>query len=276
MGLFFYCKNDTIDYMIINFLMYFFVAIFGLCIGSFLNCFIYRLEKEESMMGRSHCPHCQKVLSWFDLVPVLSYLWLGGKCRQCHKKISVQYPLVELFTASLFLLVFHFQIFSFSSPISYAWLSFFWYTVTGALIIIFVYDLKFFLIPDKVLFPAIALTAVYHFSLTYFLAAILASGFFLLLFLISKGTWMGFGDVKLAILLGLLLGFPHILVGLFLAFLFGAVVGITLMYAPLSRVHKIELKSQLPFAPFLIAGTWVALFWSDQLISWYLTFFSLA
>jgi prepilin signal peptidase PulO-like enzyme (type II secretory pathway) len=259
----------------ITFILYLFIFIFGLCIGSFLNCLIYRLEKEQSMMGRSYCPHCQHTLSWFDLVPVLSYLWLGGKCRSCHKKISIQYPLVELLTGFIFLLVFHFQIASFDSYVSYSLLSFFWYYIASSLLVIFVYDLKFFLIPDKVLFPAILVAVLYHFGLTYFLAAALASGFFLALFLVSKGTWMGFGDVKLAILLGLLLGFPNILVGLFLAFFFGAVVGVTLMYAPLPKAHKIGLKSQLPFAPFLIAGTFVALFWGTTLIDFYTSFFSL-
>jgi leader peptidase (prepilin peptidase) / N-methyltransferase len=101
--------------------------------------------------------------------------------------------------------------------------------------------------------------------LNYILAVLIASGFFLLIYLISKGRWMGFGDVKLAILLGLLLGFPNILAGLFLSFFFGAIIGVTLMF-----LQKKEIKSEIPFAPFLIGGTCIAMLWGQQLINWYL------
>lgn len=247
-------------------LLYFFIFIFGAIIGSFLNCLIYRLEKDQSMWGRSYCPHCRHTLAWFDLIPVVSFIWLLGKCRYCHQKISFQYPLVEIITGALFLFIFHqWQGFEWAQIL---WL---WY-LTASLLVIFVYDLKFFLIPDKVLFPAILVALLYHMSFGYILAAMLASGFFLALFLVSKGNWMGFGDVKLAILLGLLLGWPNILVGMFLSFLFGAIIGIILMILP---KPKITLKSQLPFAPFLITGTFVALFWSSQLIEFYQSFFLL-
>ena len=242
-----------------------FVFIFGLCIGSFLNCFIYRLEQKKSLSGRSFCPHCKHTLSWLDLIPVFSFLFLGGKCRYCKKKISWQYPLVEIATGIIFLLIFKFLNF-------YNFLNlFFLFYVAAVLIIIFIYDLKHYLIPDKVLFPAIIIALVYrifgNFSLleNYLLAALIASGFFLFFFLVSKGRWMGFGDVKLAVLLGLLLGFPNILAGLFLAFFFGAIIGLILMV-----LKKKGLKSEIPFGPFLIAGTFIALFWGSEIIQLWL------
>lgn len=249
-----------------------FVFILGLSIGSFLNCVIYRLEKEESFVkGRSYCPHCKHQLIWLDLIPVASFLLLQGKCKYCHGKISIQYPLIEILTGLIFLLVFNLQpsIFNIAGMINLVFLLY----IASALIIIFVYDLKYYLIPDNVLFPAIIVTFLYrlfYISLiwNYLLAIIIAFGFFLFIFLISKGKWMGFGDVKLAILLGLLLGFPNILVGLFLSFFLGAIIGISLII-----LNKKGLKSEMPFAPFLIMGTFVAMFFSQQIIQWYLQFF---
>lgn len=243
------------------------IFLFGLCIGSFLNVVIMRLETGENpAKGRSHCPNCQHGLAWYDLVPVLSFLWLRGTCRYCRAHISIQYPLVELATAVLFLLIFTMN--------AFIWQTIFLWVVASCLIVIFVYDLKFYLIPDVVLFPAIGIAFVYrlveNFSAApnYLLAAGLAAGFFLAIYLISKGAWMGFGDVKLALLLGLLLGFPHILLALFLAFLLGAIIGVAGM-----AVKNLGLKSEIPFAPFLILGTGIAFFWGSRLINWYMGFF---
>ena len=260
--------------MFIDFLPEIFIFTFGLCIGSFLNVVICRIEKEEGFVkGRSYCPHCKHTLSWADLVPVFSFIFLGGKCRYCHKKISVQYPLVEMLTGLVFLLIFNLSYpgvlftdaFSILSGLNLLFLLY----VFSSLIIIFIYDLKYFLIPDQVLFPAIIVAFLYRLLQTgtiwnFVFAVLLASGFFLSIFLISKGKWMGFGDVKLAILLGLLLGFPNILTGLFLSFAFGAIIGIILIL-----LSKNGLKSEVPFAPFLIAGTFAAMFFGDIIIQWY-------
>ena len=132
------------------------------------------------------------------------------------------------------------------------------------------YDFKHYLIPDKILFPAIIVSLFYQFFfsehfLNHILAAIIASGFFFVIFLISKGKWMGFGDVKLAILMGLLLGVRPVLAALFVAFFLGSVISIFLMVS-----HKKGLKSEIPFGPFLIAGTFIALFWGSNIINWYL------
>ena len=139
--------------MIITFLIYFFIFLFGLTIGSFLNCVIYRLEKSESFLkGRSYCPNCKHILGWQDLIPVFSFLILKGKCRYCQQKISWQYPLVELFTGLIFLFVF------------YILHSTFYILISCFLIVIFVYDLKYSLIPDKIIYPAIILSLIFNFQ----------------------------------------------------------------------------------------------------------------
>lgn len=266
------------------FLFYFFAFIFGLIVGSFLNCIIYRLQTGENFLkGRSFCPHCKHTLNWQDLIPLLSLLILKGKCRYCQKPISWQYPLVELATGFLFLLIYQFD--RGSSSIIFNWV------VSSFLIIIFVYDLKHYIIPDKVIYPAIAV-AFFHqlFKILNFefisdlgfrildfkmlanplLSAILAAAFFLLIVLVSRGTWMGMGDVKLAFFMGLFLGFPNILVALFSAFFIGAIIGLILI-----GLGKKTLKSEIPFGPFLVSGTFLAMFFGERLVDFYLNLFLL-
>ena len=255
-------------------LLYFSTFILGLIIGSFLNCVIYRLEKEESLWGRSYCPNCKHNLAWYDLVPIFSFIFLGGKCRYCKFKISFNYPLIELITAIVFLLISMFYLIQPVLSLHYLASVIFYFYIASTLIVIFAFDLKHYIIPDKVLFPAILLTIIYQLAVNYqflifnlLLSAIGASLFFFIIFLISGGRWIGFGDVKFAIFLGLILGFPNILVGLFLAFFFGAIIGSILM------LFKFKgLKSELPFAPFLICGTFLAMFFGENLIEWYLKF----
>lgn len=271
------------------------VFILGLSIGSFLNVVIYRLENNKSFLkGRSYCPHCKHKLTWIDLVPVFSFLILHGKCRYCGKKISIQYPLVEIITALIFLIILNSQIpwmpagrlpvGLMSNASDFIELCFMFY-VSCSMIVVFVYDLKHFIIPDNVLFPAIIITFFYRlvesFNLNngsflldwesgignYIIAALIASGFFLAIFLVSEGKWIGFGDVKLAILLGLILGLPKIVLSLFLAFFFGAIIGIGLIV-----LDKKGLKSEIPFGPFLITGFFVAVLFGDKIIRWYLNF----
>ncbi len=253
--------------MFLSFLIGFFVFILGLCIGSFLNCVIYRLEKNKSLGGRSFCPHCKHNLDWKDLFPLFSFMFLQGKCRYCKAKISFQYPVVEFATGLIFLLIF----INFYQNIFY--LIFLFY-IASSLIIIFIYDLKHYLIPDKILFPTIIIACIYqiifNFSLVlnYIFAILIASGFFFSIWYFSRGKWMGFGDVKLAILMGILLGVAKVLTALFLAFFFGAIISLALM-----GFYGKKLTSQVPFGPFLIAGTFIALFWGQQIINWYLNLF---
>lgn len=231
-----------------------FVFLLGLAVGSFLNCVIYRLETGQSFLkGRSFCPHCHHQLGFRDLIPVLSFLLLRGCCRYCHQKISFQYPLVELATGILFVAALNF---TGTSPL--------YFIIACFLVVIFVYDLKHFIIPDKVIYLAIAIAGVFNFFA--WPAALGAAAFFGTIVLASRGRWMGVGDIKLAFLMGLILGFPNILAALFLAFLIGAIIGIGLMIS-----GKKTLKSEVPFGPFLVTGTMISLFWGQQITEWYLS-----
>jgi len=276
-----------------------FITIFltGLATGSFLNSIIYRLHTGKSFLtGRSYCPKCKHILGWQDLIPLLSFLILKGKCRYCQEKISYQYPIVEFFTGASFVFSAYFilsnpEIFPCKLLHCYIATLFYWFFIS-ALIIIFVYDLKHFIIPDKIIYPAIGMAflcrlfevlefgnwdlfGIWGFgfgiwkSMEYSLsAAIGAAAFFLMIVLISRGKWMGWGDPKLAFFMGLLLGFPNILIALFLAFFIGAIIGIGLIIS-----GKKTLKSEVPFGPFLVIGTFIALFWGHSLINWYLHLF---
>ena len=251
----------------------FVIFILGLVIGSFLNAVIFRLEKGESALkGRSYCPHCKHSLSWQDLIPVLSFVFLKGHCRYCAKKISLQYPLVELATAVIF---------------AFIGLNFYLLVIASLLIILFVYDLRYYILPVKILFPAIIIVILFRiFEFVKFenwqlnienvellmhplFAGILAAFFFFAIFWISRGRAMGFGDVKLALFMGFFLSWPNILVALFVAFTAGAIIGIALI-----ALQKKGLKSEIPFGPFLIAGTFIALFLGDYVVGWYTTFLS--
>ncbi|MFH1180805.1 MAG: prepilin peptidase [bacterium] len=249
---------------------YFTFFIFGLIVGSFLNCAIYRLEKGESCLhGRSYCPLCRHQLSWLDLIPLLSFLFLKGKCRYCQKKISWQYPLVEMATGLLFVL--NVRISDFLSSFN-VWEIGYLDIIACFLIIIFVYDLKYYIIPDKVIYPAIGIALIFdllrsdfQWKSDFLISAVGAAAFFLAIVLISRGKWMGAGDIKLAFLMGLFLGWPSIAVALFLAFLSGAIIGVGLVFA-----KKKELKSEIPFGPFLVGGAFIALFCGQNIINWYL------
>lgn len=284
-----------------NMMIFIYIAIFvfGLCIGSFLNCLTYRLEKAEGLgkgrfqkksgffWGRSFCPKCEHKLGVWDLIPVVSFLMLKGKCRYCKKKISFQYPLVEIVTGLLLIFNFQFLISNQFLIFNFQFLIYAFYLllINCLLIIIFLYDLKHYIILDKIIYPAIGLALIFnfqwfsrlttsfsiskHFSIFQFsiMSAFAAAAFFFLIWFVSKGKWMGFGDVKLAFFMGLFLGWPNILVALFLAFLIGSFVGIISI-----SLGKKKFKSEVPFGPFLIIGTFIALFWGNEIMSWYLSF----
>jgi leader peptidase (prepilin peptidase)/N-methyltransferase len=245
---------------------YLVIFLFGLIVGSFLNSLIYRLQTGESFLfKRSFCPHCKHQLSWRDLIPIFSFLILRGKCRYCKKPISWQYPLVELAAGIIFLSVFN---------IHSIIITFFFFLFSCFLIIIFVYDLRYYLIPDKIIYPAIATALLYSILYSFSIlnticAAFGAAAFFLVIVLISRGKWMGVGDIKLAFFMGLFLAFPNILVALFLAFFIGAIIGVGLIIT-----GKKTLKSEVPFGPFLVTGTFMAMFWGQKIINWYLNFWA--
>ena len=267
----------------------FFIFLTGLIVGSFLNCLIYRLalpnfswKNLRGLRGRSYCPHCRHVLGWQDLIPVLSFFILRRKCRYCGKPISWQYPLVEISTGLIFLLIFsNFPIFSFQNLLILCCVL----CVACFMIVVFVFDLKHYIIPDEITYSAIITALIYQLlkianyglritdfkQLTNpFFSAMGASAFFLALVLISKEKWMGLGDVKFAFFMGLLLGWPNISVALFLSFSIGAIIGLGLII-----FGKKGWKSEIPFGPFLVSGTFLAMFFGGNIVNWYLNLYLL-
>jgi prepilin signal peptidase PulO-like enzyme (type II secretory pathway) len=259
--------------------------ILGLAVGSFLNVVVYRLRMAETLvMDRSHCPHCKETIVWYDNIPVISFILLKFRCRNCHEKISWQYPLVEILAGILFVLVgyYFFQI-----DQTFSWIASAYYlAIISFLLVILVYDFLYMEIPSIVLALGIFLAIVFNlfadgskeiflgmqaldFS-TYsgVLAAIVSFSFFFLMVAVSKEKWMGMGDAYLVIFLGLIVGWPNILLALLLSFSFGALAGIGLILG-----KKKKMGSQLPFAPFLVLGTIVTIFWHEPVIRWYLNLF---
>lgn len=246
--------------------MEFIIFILGLFIGSFLNVLVDRIPKGESpIKGRSHCDKCKEILRWYDLIPLLSFISLKGKCRYCHTSLSLYYPIVELTTGAMFVLVLLFAR-SMNHELRIMDLGYYLFVISGFIVIFFV-DLKYGIIPDKIVFPSIVVSfiyllfAFYSLFITHLVAALGAGLFFLLLFLVTQGRGMGFGDVKLAFLMGLILGFPNIIVSLYIAFLTGAIIGCILV---IWRRKKI-FGTAIPFGPFLAIGTLIAIFFGDFL-----------
>lgn len=239
------------------------IFIFGLVIGSFLNVVIFRLEAKKSFLfGRSICPACQKTISWYDNIPLVSFLILAGRCRHCKKSISWQYPLVEFFTAVIFTWLY----WQFGLSLKFFALA----VISDFLLIIFIYDLKYYLILDRVAVPAIifAFLANLYLGLGFWgliLGAIIGGGFFGLQFFISKGQWVGDGDIRLGILMGLILGWKFLLVALFLAYIIGAIFGLALIF-----LNKKKMSSAVPFGPFLVTATFITIIYGQALLNWYL------
>ena len=231
--------------------------------GSFLNVVVERLRHKESFLrGRSHCPHCKKTLGILDLVPIFSFLFLMGRCRHCHKKISWQYFFMELGTGLIFSLIY--INFDFKLPTTYYLL------ISCFLIIIFLYDFKYYLILDKITIPAIIIALAGNLLLgqvwwELLLGAAIAAGFFLLQFLVSKGKWIGGGDIRLGVLMGLILGWKLVLIALFIAYGIGAVFGIILILC-----KKKKLSSSMPFGTFLTLATFITLIYGNIILEWYL------
>lgn len=239
------------------------IFIFGLAIGSFLNVILSRFYQGESFLGkRSYCPQCKKKISWYDNIPLLSFLFLKGRCRHCQSRISWQYPLVELATGVIFVLLY----LQFGLTLKFFNLIIF----SCFLLIIFIYDLKHYLILDKITIPAMIVAILLNLYLglslwQLILAGLVGGGFFLIQFLISSGRWIGGGDIRLGFLMGLMLAWPMLLVALFLAYLLGAVIGIILIAA-----GRKKMSSQIPFGTFLTLATFLTFLFGPQLLDWYL------
>lgn len=222
--------------------------IFGVLIGSFISALTWRYTRGISNInGRSFCDSCKKELFWFDNIPIISYLLIAGKCRFCKKNISIRYPLIELATGITFLLI--------GFDVLYLALS-------VILISILIIDFEHQVIPDSFIFSGLFL--VLFFGNQSFLSNLLG-GFFASLVLLSlhlftKGKGMGLGDVKFAVLGGLLVGLKLVPVWLFIAFLTGGLVGTILI---LGRIAK--LKDKIAFGPFLIIAIPITLIWGQNL-----------
>ncbi len=244
------------------------IFLFGLLIGSFLNVVILRMNTGRSVVvGRSKCARCNHTLAWYELVPVFSFLGLRGKCRTCEQSISFQYPLVELVTGITFVIAYsHFVVaggFTIQAIITYI----FALIVASLLIVIMVYDLRHKIIPDTVVYPFILLAIGSIFYQAYFVStfsvwyallggALVALPFFLLWFF-SKGKLMGFGDVKLALGIGWLVGLASGYGVILLSFWIGGIIGLFL----LALTRRYGMKSQIPFGPFLIVALCIVVLW---------------
>ena len=228
----------------------------------------YELESRKFKVkskNRSFCDYCGKQLHWYENIPVVSWSLQKGKSRCCRKKLSVLYPIVEITTGTLFLLLFRFQILDFRSQILFLCLGF---VVITFLVFSAVFDLKYMILPDfSTVILLISALALWFISNTgrweYFLAAVGAVGFLGLLYLITKGKGMGLGDVKLAVFMGLFLGGQKTILAFYVAFVIGALVSLILMI-----FKKANRKTLIPFGPFLILGILVAWFWGNEI--WYL------
>jgi leader peptidase (prepilin peptidase)/N-methyltransferase len=249
-----------------------FIFAFGAIIGSFLNAVIFRLWTKESIAGgRSHCMACRHTLGPLDLVPIVSWLLLRGKCRYCEAAISRQYLAVEAVTGAAFVLAANatLGVESAGDAVQLSTLLLYW-AAASVLIIVFVYDLKYMLILRSVTFPAAIIAALANLWLGMSWMSILGGvatggGFFLLQRAVSRGTWVGGGDVNLGWFMGALLGWPMVAVALFMSYVMGAVVGVGLLAG-----KKAGMRTEVPFGTFLSVGTFVTLLWGKDILGWYL------
>lgn len=256
---------------------YILLFVFGLIFGSFANVLIFRLKKREDMVfKRSYCPTCKKTLKWYDLIPVISFFILRGICRNCRKKISIQYPVVELCTGVMFMIMGYWANSQNLMGWHYIASLIFGLYMAFVFISLFVYDLRYMELPDSIMLPSIVV-AIFYFLTVYpdkWLQIMIGIGvsfvFFLLIFVFSKGKAMGGGDVKLAVLIGAICVWPGTLLALLLAFVGGAIIGIILVMA-----KKKKMKSEIPFGVFIIPSIVIVMIWGDLIVDWYLKMLSL-
>ncbi len=273
------------SYVTIKVMIIVVLILLGLCAGSFVNALVWRIHEQQKTKklrkelsiakGRSMCPHCKHTLAWYDLLPVMSWVALKGKCRYCKKGISAQYPLVELSTSALFVLSYY----AWSHPFNASHTTglILWLITLVGLMALFIYDLRWMLLPNRILFPLFIPAVAYSLvniagatnplraALDNLVSVIFLGGLFWILFQVSNGKWIGGGDVKLGFLLGLLVGLPsHSILTLFLGSLIGTVIAV-----PLLLTHKAKTTTRLPFGPFLITASVFVVLYGTQTIDWY-------
>jgi len=223
----------------------------GLFVGSFLNVLIYRIPRAQQFIaGRSRCPHCQATLAWYDLIPVVSFLLLRGHCRYCHARISLRYPAVELASGLIFVF----------AP------SYLAIAVLEILLVIAIIDYEHLIIPDSFVI-ILALLGLWN---PHVFTALGSAGFFFILWAISKGRWIGFGDVKLAGALGLFFGFPSGPLVIYLAIISGGILGAFLLL--LGKAHR---KTALPFGTLLAIAAGTMMFFQEPILRVFHSYFSL-
>jgi prepilin signal peptidase PulO-like enzyme (type II secretory pathway) len=263
--------------------------VLGLCAGSFVNALVWRLHEQAKpkkkraasdhdlsvSRGRSMCPNCKHQLAAHDLIPVISWLSLKGKCRYCKKPISWQYPLVELLTSGLF--VWSYLAWPLGFGVEGSLQLGFWLVFMTGFMALAIYDLRWMLLPDKIVYPLTALAGLLVLAQVFIFggglelllnvaaSVAIAGGIFYALFQISKGTWIGGGDVKLGLLIGLILGRPALSMGmLFLASVLGCLYAL-----PLLNNKKLQKTSRIPFGPFLMLATIVLMIYGPSILVWY-------
>ncbi|MFA7286156.1 MAG: prepilin peptidase [Patescibacteria group bacterium] len=238
--------------------------ILGLFVGSFLNVLILRTVAGESFItGRSHCPQCGVTLSFLHMLPVVSYLALAGKCAKCQSSISLQYPVVEFVTGCCFALL--------ASSYAPAELSMLYpyllkdFVITMGLLALFVFDARWYAVPDAVALPVAGVAAFLNILLgmpwrAVFLGAAVGAGLYAVLWVVSRGRWVGDGDIRLGAVVGAAVGWPGTLAALYVSYLIGGVVAIALV-----ATGRKELGGMLPMGTFLMAATFFVLLFPERI-----------
>lgn len=253
-----------------DYIYYIFVFIFGLLWGSFLTVVVWRIDDLKSIfIDRSRCVDCKSEIMWYDLIPLISYGILRGRCRKCKHKISSIYPIIELLTAITFILIYIYAGISLQSVLLAL--------IFSLLIVTLGYDSIHMLIVDQIIWLGIILAIVYQLlnygdwnNWIYLLqtvgwGALIGIAVPLLVVFIGRGKWMGEGDVSLGLMIGIIVGFPNILVSYIVAFVSGSIYGLLLV-----AIKRKSIKDPVPFGPFLIIGSLVAFFAGNYLINWYM------
>lgn len=265
--------------MTMNFFAITTTLLLGACVGSFISLLIERIYKKESgiLLGRSHCPACKKVLKALHLIPILSYIYLKGKCAFCKRKISPLYPTIELTSALVYLMLYLYYPMAIFHDISGMTIIVLQCYIFFALIFTFFYDLKYMIISDRILLPAIViaflLPTLDGYPLTFLQALAgfsIPTLFFLIQIFISNGRWLGGGDLRIGALMGAFLGVSKVLVALFSAYMLGSILCILLL-----TTTKLSRKSMIPFGPFLVCGTLLSFFLGDDIVEAYMRLYSI-
>lgn len=254
--------------MPIFFLLFSFIL--GTLIGSFLNVVALRYNTGMTLKGRSKCFSCGKNLTWHELIPIFSFIFQKGSCKKCKSKISWQYPLIEFIGGVLFVYIFY--MFPPTSMES-GFLTLFYLFISCILLVIVIYDVKHKIIPDPLvyLFAIIALIKLFiapDLTLSFPAVSDLVAGPvlalpFVLLWLFSKGTWMGLGDAKLVLGIGWTLGLVSAISAIILAFWIGAVISVAWMFIVF---RKVKARYEIPFGPYLVIGMYLVLFFGIKVI----------